>query len=157
MADVRQVHYSEWVAVAAVRSMLAAGALLGALGPASSAWAQMQDYKPPDKQPKQTPKQTEPKDEDADGSETEIDPNRPYAVFQVGGAVLAMPAAELCPVSEDSCEPAETALGFKLQSLARIQNFGFGAGITWGFGLRSTEVAGDPSLERELTRSYFLV
>jgi hypothetical protein len=103
-------------------------------------------------------KQAPAKEPDEEEDETEkIDPNRPYAVFQAGGAILALPAAELCPVSEDACEPAETALGFRLDSLARIQNFGFGAGITWAFGLRSTEVAGDPGLERELSRSYFLV
>ncbi len=84
----------------------------------------------------------------------------PHAAFQLGVGMLALPAAEACPVSGPNgpeCEPAETALGFALQSLARVDNFGFGGGITWAFGLRPTTGAGHDSLERQHSRSYFLV
>ncbi len=84
----------------------------------------------------------------------------PHAAFQLGVGMLALPAAEACPVSGPTgpeCEPAETALGFALQSMARVEEFGFGAGITWAFGLRPTTGAGHESLERQHSRSYFLV
>jgi hypothetical protein len=92
-------------------------------------------------------------DEDEEGDEN----RRPYALFQAGGAFVAIPFAELCNVSEDDCQPGETSLGITLHSLARLGDFGFGAGITYTFGLRPTNVAGDPGLERKHSRSYFQV
>jgi hypothetical protein len=147
MAASLGVDYSEWV----TRGLLAAVALLFwcSVKPthllAAPAGAQ-------EKTKPQEPKKTADQEE-----ESEFDTTRPHAIFQGGGAILAMPAAQLCPMSEDSCVTGETALGLKLHSLARIDDFGFGAGITWALGLRPTPVAGDPSLERELTRMYFLV
>src|SRR5688572_29675170 len=36
---------------------------------------------------------------------------RPHTIFQAGLSLLALPAAELCPVSDAACEPAETSIG----------------------------------------------
>jgi len=102
---------------------------------------------------------------DADGTDLGVDrwaasDLGPHAAIQLGVGMLALPFAEACPVEGPDgpeCEPAETALGFGLQSLIRLDEFGFGGGITWDFGLRPTTGAGDESLDREHSRSYLLV
>ncbi|MCC6528563.1 MAG: hypothetical protein IT373_38305 [Polyangiaceae bacterium] len=81
----------------------------------------------------------------------------PYTFFQLGPALLALPAAEVCPVSPDKCEPGETSLAVSVQNLYRVSDFAFGASATFGIGLRRDAAVGDPALERDHTRSYFLV
>jgi len=83
-----------------------------------------------------------------------------HHIFQLGVALLALPAANVCSVSTSACEPGETSIAFGLQNLGRIGDIGFGAGITWAFGLRPADPAlGDPdgTLGRDHSRSYFLV
>lgn len=82
----------------------------------------------------------------------------PHTVFQAGIGLLALPAAKVCPTLS-RCEPGETSFALSLRSLGRYRNFGFGAGIHWGFGLRpSDDIRADVegSLERRHSRSYFI-
>jgi hypothetical protein len=102
---------------------------------------------------------------DAEDADVGVDPWAasqlgPHAAIQLGVGMLALPFAEACPVEGPDgpeCEPAETALGFGLNSLIRLEDFGFGGGVTWAFGLRPSTGAGTESLDREHSRSYLLV
>ncbi len=82
----------------------------------------------------------------------------PHTVFQLGVGLLALPAAEVCPTLA-SCEPGETSVAIDIRSLGRYGDFGFGAAITWAFGLGTDAARGDfdGSLGREHARSYFQV
>lgn len=84
---------------------------------------------------------------------------RPHTTFELGLGLLALPAAEVCPISPDNCEPGETSFAFSFQNLYHFDQFALGAGIIWAFGLRRDAAAGDAdgSLGREHSRSYFLV
>jgi len=77
-------------------------------------------------------------------------------VFQVGLSLLALPHADVCPISPDNCEPGETSIAISLQNLYRFREFGVGAGIIWAFGLRSDAARGADELGREHSRGYFL-
>jgi hypothetical protein len=83
----------------------------------------------------------------------------PHAIVEAGLGLLALPAAEVCPVSPQECEPGETSIALSLFNMGRIGDFGFGAGIFWAFGLRPTGGSqGDiGTIGREHSRSYFLV
>ena len=70
---------------------------------------------------------------------------------------MALPAAEVCPVTPDACEPGETSLGLNVQNLYRVSQFAFGASATLAVGLRRDAAVGAASLERDHSRSYFLV
>jgi hypothetical protein len=56
-----------------------------------------------------------------------------------------------------SCKRGEFSFAVGLQNVYRWRAFGFGAGIQWATTLRSDAANGDPSLQREHSRSYFLV
>ncbi len=82
----------------------------------------------------------------------------PHTVFQIGVGLLALPAAEVCPTL-DSCEPGETSVAMDFRNLGRYDDFGFGAAITWAFGLGTDAARGDETgaLGRDHSRSYFVV
>jgi hypothetical protein len=83
--------------------------------------------------------------------------NRPYTMFELGAGLLALPAADVCPVSLDSCEQGETSVSVGLHNLYRLGEFGVGAGINWATTLSAETARGAPELEREHSRRYFLV
>ena len=85
--------------------------------------------------------------------------DEPHTTFQFGLGLLALPGAEVCPISPDQCEPGETSIGLSVQNLYHFDDFAIGAGITWAFGLRNDAAAGDPqgTLGRQHSRSYFVV
>lgn len=95
----------------------------------------------------------------AEAEHEEILDTDPHTMFIGGVGLLALPFAEVCPFTQAPCEPGETSLAFSLLTLGRIGNWAFGASISYAFGLRSTEARGSdqPDLEREHSRSYFLV
>lgn len=121
------------------------------------AFAHADDYRPrPAPRPTGDPDRAEDardEEEDAPDALTAAD----HTAFQAGAVLLALPAAQLCPVAGGACVPAETALGVSIDSLARVDDFGVGAGIRWAMGLRPSPVAGDPTLERKHRRMYFIV
>ncbi len=107
--------------------------------------------------------------EGAEASElsgTDVEPVRPrperddepHTIFQVGLGLLALPSADVCPISLDNCEQGETSIGLRFHNLYRLDDFGVGAGIAWAIGLRRQAAAGDEDgrLGREHSRSYFL-
>jgi hypothetical protein len=98
-------------------------------------------------------------DGDAHGLGTDVDEAaRVKTHFLAGVGLLALPAADVCPFNATNCEPGETGLALSLRALGEIYDFMFGGGITFAFGLRSSEaVDPDGSLQREHSRSYFLV
>ena len=83
----------------------------------------------------------------------------PHTMIMGGVGLLALPFAEVCPSIDTPCEPGETSLGLSLTVLGRIDDWGFGAGINYAFGLRSTKATGSDveGLERQHARRYFLV
>ncbi len=85
--------------------------------------------------------------------------SRATSTVQLGTALLALPATEVCPHGADSCQPGETSIAVSLKNLGRFGDFAFGAGITWAFGLRPADAVGGEalgqSLQREHSRSYF--
>ncbi|MBI4706098.1 MAG: hypothetical protein HY744_33810 [Deltaproteobacteria bacterium] len=82
----------------------------------------------------------------------------PHTVFELGAGLLALPGAKLCPRSPADCEPGETSIALRLQNFYKLgDSFAVGAGITWAFGLRRDTAAGEASLERDHSRSYFAV
>jgi hypothetical protein len=56
-----------------------------------------------------------------------------------------------------TCKRGEFSFAAGLQNVYRFGAFGVGAGIQWAHTLRSDAANGDPSLDREHSRSYFLV
>lgn len=94
-----------------------------------------------------------------EAADEEILDTDPHTLFLGGVALLSLPFAEVCPSTQAPCEPGETSVGLSLFTLGRVGNWGFGANITYAFGLRATEAAGAelPGLEREHARRYFLV
>lgn len=66
----------------------------------------------------------------------------------------AVPFAESCPFAGAACEPGEVILDFGMDALGRIDDFAFGAGFSFGLGLKGTEAVGLESLERRHERSY---
>jgi hypothetical protein len=91
--------------------------------------------------------------------EEEIVDTDPHTMILAGVGLLALPFAEVCPSTGVACEPGETSLGLSVFTLGRFGNWGFGASITYAFGLRSTQAVGSevPGLERRHERRYFLV
>lgn len=85
------------------------------------------------------------------------DMGRPYTTAELGGGVLALPAAEVCPTSLDECDRGETSVAFGVRNIYRYSAFGIGAGIVFATTLRSDSARGNPDLERDHSRRYFLV
>lgn len=81
----------------------------------------------------------------------------PHTVFEVGVGFLALPAAEVCPRSIDECSTGEISLGLGIRNLYQFGAFSVGASVIWATTLRSDEARGQPELEREHGRRYFLV
>lgn len=82
---------------------------------------------------------------------------RPFTQFTLGAGMLTLPAADVCPVSLDSCKRGETSLSIGLHNLYRYGALGVGAGILWALDLSADRAPGEAELEREHARSYFLV
>jgi hypothetical protein len=87
------------------------------------------------------------------------DMGRPYTMAEVGASFLGLPAATVCPgiVSKTTCSLGEASLSLGIHFLYRDREWAFGAGIEWATTLRTDAARGDPSLERQHARSYFLV
>jgi hypothetical protein len=83
--------------------------------------------------------------------------DRPYTMVEIGGGVVALPAAEVCPTSLDRCETGEASLALGLRNFYRTGPFQIGAGIMWATTVGPDSARGDASLERDHTRRYFLV
>ncbi|NUP05081.1 MAG: hypothetical protein HOW73_03355 [Polyangiaceae bacterium] len=81
----------------------------------------------------------------------------PYTVFEAGVGFVALPAAEVCPRSIDECSTGEISLGLGIRNLYEFGPFGIGASVIWATTLRNDDARGDPDLEREHGRRYFLV
>lgn len=81
----------------------------------------------------------------------------PYTMFELRGGVLALPAAEVCPASPDECSTGEISLTVGVANYYQFGPWGFGAGINWATTLRSDAARGAPQLERDHSRSYFLI
>lgn len=83
----------------------------------------------------------------------------PHTAAEVNTGFLFLPGALVCPQSLDpaTCKRGEFTFAAGLQNVFRIHAFGIGAGIQWAHTLRSDAANGDPSLQREHSRSYFLV
>lgn len=82
--------------------------------------------------------------------------DRPYTLAEVELGLLALPAAEVCIQSTADCEQGEGSLAVGIHNHYRFGSFAIGAGINWAQTLRSDAARGDPSLQREHSRSYFL-
>jgi hypothetical protein len=83
--------------------------------------------------------------------------DRPYTMVEVSAGLFALPAAEVCPTSLDRCVTGETSLALGIRNFYRTGPFAIGAGIMWATTLGADSARGDPSLERDHTRRYFLV
>lgn len=83
--------------------------------------------------------------------------DRPYTMVEVGAGVFALPAATVCPTSLDACETGEASLAFGIRNFYRTGPFGIGAGIMWATTVGPDAARGDPALERDHARAYFLV
>jgi hypothetical protein len=83
--------------------------------------------------------------------------DRPHTQAELGTGFLLLPGALVCPTTLGACKRGEFDFAASLQNVYRIKAFAFGAGITWATTLRSDAAAGDPTLQREHSRSYFLV
>ena len=85
--------------------------------------------------------------------------DRPHTAAEANTGFLFLPGALVCPQSLDrsTCSRGEASFAAGLQNIWRWHALGFGAGFTWATTLRSDSANGDPSLEREHTRRYFLV
>lgn len=81
----------------------------------------------------------------------------PHVIAEAGAGFLALPGAEVCPNDSNACKRGEFSLAVGLRSLYRYKMFGFGAGIQWATTVRSDSARGAPELERDHSRSYFLV
>jgi hypothetical protein len=87
------------------------------------------------------------------------DMGRPYTMAEVGAGFLGLPAAEVCTrtINKASCSQGEASLSLGIHFLYRDREWAFGAGIDWATTLRTDAARGAASLERQHTRSYFLV
>lgn len=85
--------------------------------------------------------------------------DRPHTLLELNTGFLMLPGAIVCPqtIDPDTCKRGEFSMAFGLQNVWRWKAFGFGGGIQWATTLRSDAAQGDPSLEREHSRRYFLV
>jgi hypothetical protein len=83
--------------------------------------------------------------------------DRPYTMVEVGAGIFALPAAEVCPTSLDECETGEASLALGIRNFYRTGPFAIGAGIMWGTTVGPDSARGDPALERDHARRYFLV
>ncbi len=85
--------------------------------------------------------------------------DRPHTLAEANTGFLLLPGALVCPQTLDpsTCKRGEFSFAIGLQNVYRFGPFAFGAGIQWATTLRSDASQGDPSLQREHTRSYFLV
>jgi len=81
----------------------------------------------------------------------------PYTMAELSTGFLALPAAEVCLYSVQNCERGEISLALGIRNLYRLREFGFGAGIQWATTLRTDAAQGASTLERDHSRSYFLV
>ncbi|MEM9693526.1 MAG: hypothetical protein AAGA56_13335 [Myxococcota bacterium] len=79
----------------------------------------------------------------------------PTSLLVAHAGMLGLPIAESCPFEGAPCEPGELAIDLGVGALGRIGDFAFGGGVSVGFGLRTTEAAGEPVFERQQRRSYF--
>lgn len=83
--------------------------------------------------------------------------DRPYTMFELGAGLLTLPAADVCPISLDSCEQGETSISMGAHNLYRHRNIGIGAGIQWANTLRAETARGAEEFDRDHSRRYFLV
>jgi hypothetical protein len=83
--------------------------------------------------------------------------DRPHTAVEVTTGFLLLPGALVCPQTITTCKRGEFSFAAGLQNIYRFHWFAVGAGIQWAHTLRSDAAAGDPSLQREHSRSYFLV
>ncbi len=83
--------------------------------------------------------------------------DRPHTQAELATGFLLLPGALVCPTTLNACKRGEFSFAAGLQNVYRIHAFAFGAGIQWATTLRSDAAAGDPTLQREHSRSYFLV
>jgi hypothetical protein len=83
--------------------------------------------------------------------------DRPHTQAELSTGFLLLPGALVCPTSLNACKRGEFSFAAGLQNVYRLHAFAFGAGIQWATTLRSDAAAGDPTLMREHSRSYFLV
>jgi opacity protein-like surface antigen len=83
--------------------------------------------------------------------------DRPHTIFELNGGFLLLPGALVCPTSLNDCNHGEASLAVGVRNLYRFHAFAIGAGIQWATTLRSDAGRGDPSLQREHTRRYFLI
>jgi len=82
---------------------------------------------------------------------------RPYTMVEVNGGSIALPAAKVCPTSLNDCKTGEISLALGIANLYAVGPYGFGASINWATTLRNDAASGDPSLERDHSRRYFLI
>jgi opacity protein-like surface antigen len=83
--------------------------------------------------------------------------DRPHTMFELNAGFLLLPGALVCPQSLDDCNHGEASLAIGVRNLYRFHDLAVGAGIQWATTLRSDAARGDPSLQREHSRRYFLV
>ena len=85
--------------------------------------------------------------------------DHPHTAAEANTGFLLLPGAQVCPQSANgaTCKRGEFSFAAGLQNMYRFGAFGFGAGLQWAHTLRSDAANGDPSLQREHSRSYFLV
>jgi hypothetical protein len=83
--------------------------------------------------------------------------DQPHTAAEFTTGFLLLPGALVCPTSVTSCKRGDFSFALGLQNMYRFHHFAVGAGIIWATTLRSDAAAGDPSLQREHSRSYFLV
>jgi hypothetical protein len=85
--------------------------------------------------------------------------DRPHTAVELGTGFLLLPGAIVCPMSvtPETCKQGEFSFAAGLQNIYRFHAWAVGAGIQWAHTLRSDAANGDPSLQREHQRSYFLV
>ncbi|AUX21352.1 hypothetical protein SOCEGT47_018340 [Sorangium cellulosum] len=85
--------------------------------------------------------------------------DRPYTMVEVSGGVMALPGADVCPISvaPRDCEQGETSISVGIHNIYRWRYIGFGAGIFWAASLSTDAARGAPELERDHERSYFMV
>jgi len=84
---------------------------------------------------------------------------RPHTLAEINTGFFLLPGALVCAQTLDpsTCKRGEFSWAIGLQNVYRFGPFGLGAGIDWATTLRSDAANGDPSLQREHTRRYFLV
>jgi hypothetical protein len=83
--------------------------------------------------------------------------DRPYTMVELGGGLMTLPTADVCPNSPTSCEQGETSVSVGIHNLYRLRDIGFGAGILWASTLSAESARGARSLGRDHSRRYFLV